>query len=130
MVSDTVEVVSVFEVIEPCVKLGTTGTDIAVGTFARADTTTTIASFIFVVVHFKILLCCQVIKEVIYHWTVSSFTNWPVATVPAPPAVIVITPAVVIVPAKSPAVPAAVETWSEKLLTWPTVGADCDTASP
>ena len=130
MVSDTVEVVSVFEVIEPCVKLGTTGTDIAVGTFARADTTTTIASFIFVVVHFKILLCCQVIKEVIYHCTVSSFTNCPVATVPAPPAVIVITPAVVIVPAKSPAVPAAVETWSEKLLTWPTVGADCDTASP
>ena len=130
MVSDTVEVVSVFEVIEPCVKLGTTGTDIAVWTFARADTTTTIASFIFVVVYFKILLCCQVIKEVIYHCTVSSFTNCPVATVPAPPAVIVITPAVVIVPAKSPAVPAAVETWSEKLLTAPTVGADCDTASP
>ena len=25
------------------------------------------ASFILVVVHFKILLCCQVIKEVIYH---------------------------------------------------------------
>ena len=130
MVSATVDVVSVFEVIEPCVKLGTTGTDIAVGTFARADTTTTIASFIFVVVHFKILLCCQVIKEVIYHCTVSSFANCPVATEPAPPAVIVITPAVVIVPAKSPAVPAAVDTWSEKLLTWPTVGADCDTASP
>ena len=130
MVSDTVEVVSVFEVIEPCVKLGTTGTDIAVGTFARADTTTTIASFIFVVVHFKILLCCQVIKAVIYHCIVSSFTNCPVATVPAPPAVIVITPAGVSVPAKSPAVPDAVDTWSEKLLTWPTVGADCDTASP
>ena len=123
-------VVSVFEVIEPCVKLGTTGTDIAVWTFARADTTTTIASFIFVVVHFKILLCCQVIKEVIYHCIVSSFTNCQVATVPAPPAVIVITPAVVIVPAKSPAVPAAVDTWSEKLLTAPTDGADCDTASP
>ena len=28
------------------------------------------------------------------------------------------------------AVPAAVDTWSEKLLTAPTVGADCDTASP
>ena len=68
MVSVTVEVVSVVLVIEPCVKLGTTGTDIAVWTFAvRADTTTTIASFIFVVVYFKILLCCQVIKEVIYH---------------------------------------------------------------
>ena len=68
MVSDTVEVVSVFEVIEPCVKLGTTGTDIAVGTFAvRADTTTTIASFILVVMNFLPLLCCQIIKEVIYH---------------------------------------------------------------
>ena len=67
MVSLTVLVVSVFEVIEPCVKLGTTGTDIAVWTFARADTTTTIASLFFMVVHFKILLCCQVVKEVIYH---------------------------------------------------------------
>ena len=113
MVSDTVEVVSVFEVIEPCVKLGTTGTDIAVWTFARADTTTTIASFIFVVVYFKILLCCQVIKEVIYHCTVSSFTNCPVATVPAPPAVTVTRPALVTVPANVPAVPAAKEVWSE-----------------
>ena len=113
MVSDTVEVVSVFEVIEPCVKLGTTGTDIAVGTFARADTTTTIASFIFVVVHFKILLCCQVIKEVIYHQSmVSSFTNCPVATVPLPPAVSVIAPEVKIVPARSPAEPEAVEVTS------------------
>ena len=110
MVSDTVEVVSVFEVIEPCVKLGTTGTDIAVWTFARADTTTTIASFIFVVVHFKILLCCQVIKEVIYHQSiVSSLTNCPVATVPLPPAVRVIAPEVKIVPARSPAEPEAVE---------------------
>ena len=110
MVSDTVEVVSVFEVIEPCVKLGTTGTDIAVGTFARADTTTTIASFIFVVVHFKILLCCQVIKEVIYHQSmVSSFTNCPVATVPLPPAVSVIAPEVKIVPARSPADPEPVD---------------------
>ena len=110
MVSDTVEVVSVFEVIEPCVKLGTTGTDIAVGTFARADTTTTIASFIFVVVHFKILLCCQIIKEVIYHQSiVSSLTNCPVATVPLPPAVSVIAPEVKIVPARSPAEPEPVD---------------------
>ena len=109
MVSLTVLVVSVVLVIEPCVKLGTTGTDITVGAFAvRADTTTTIASFFFVV-HFKILLCCQVIKEVIYHLIVSSFTNWPVATVPAPPAVIVITPADVIVPANVSFVPAAVD---------------------
>ena len=111
MVSLTVLVVSVVLVIEPCVKLGTTGTDIAVWTFAvRADTTTTIASFIFVVVHFKILLCCQVIKEVIYHQSiVSSLTNCPVATVPLPPAVSVTAPAVVIVPAKSPAVPEPVD---------------------
>ena len=110
MVSDTVDVVSVFEVIEPCVKLGTTGTDIAVWTFARADTTTTIASFIFVVVHFKILLCCQVIKEVIYHQSiVSSLTNCPVATVPLPPAVSVIAPEVKIVPARSPAEPEPVD---------------------
>ena len=110
MVSVTVLVVSVWLVIEPCVKLGTTGTDIAVGTFARADTTTTIASFIFVVVHFKILLCCQVIKEVIYHQSmVSSFTNCPVATVPLPPAVSVIAPEVKIVPARSPAEPEPVD---------------------
>ena len=111
MVSATVEVVSVFEVIEPCAKLGTTGTDIAVWTFAvRADTTTTIASFIFVVVHFKILLCCQVIKEVIYHQSmVSSLTNCPVATVPLPPAVSVIAPEVKIVPARSPADPEPVD---------------------
>jgi len=44
MVSDTVEVVSVFEVIEPCVKLGTTGTAFAVLALARADTPTTIAN--------------------------------------------------------------------------------------
>ena len=67
MVSVTVLVVSVLLVIEPWVKLGTTGTDIAVGTFARADTTTTIASFFFTVVHLKILLCCQVVKKVIDH---------------------------------------------------------------
>ena len=67
MVSVTVEVVSVVEVIEPCVKLGTTGTDIAVGTFARADTTTTIASFFLALVHFLILMCCQIVEEVIYH---------------------------------------------------------------
>jgi len=67
MVSVTVLVVVVVLVIEPCVKLGTTGTDIAVETFARADTTATIASFFFTLVHFLILMCCQVIKEVIYH---------------------------------------------------------------
>ena len=113
MVSATVEVVSVFEVIEPCVKLGTTGTDIAVWTFARTYTTATITSFFFVIMHFKILLCCQVIKEVIYHQSiVSSLTNCPVATVPLPPAVSVIAPEVKIVPARSPADPEAVEVTS------------------
>ena len=92
-------------------KLGTTGTDIAVWTFARADTTTTIASLFFMVVHFKILLCCQVVKKVIDHQsiTVISLTNWPIAELPAPPAVSEITPALVTEPSKSPAVPAAQE---------------------
>ena len=110
MVSATVEVVSVFEVIEPCVKLGTTGTAMTVLALARTYTTATITSFFFVIMHFKILLCCQVIKEVIYHQSiVSSLTNCPVATVPLPPAVSVTAPAVVIVPAKSPAVPEPVD---------------------
>ena len=99
MVSVTVEVVSVFEVIEPCVKLGTTGTDIAVWTFARTDTTTTIASLFFMVVHFKILLCCQVVEEVIYHSIVNEVVTCPIADVPAPPGVTVIPPTVSIAPA-------------------------------
>ena len=99
MVSTTVEVVSVFEVIEPCVKLGTTGTDIAVWTFARADTTTTIASLYFMVVHLKILLCCQVVEEVIYHSIVNEVVTCPIADVPAPPGVTVIPPTVSIAPA-------------------------------
>ena len=112
IVSVTVLVVSVVEVIAPCVKLGTTGTDIAVGTFARADTTATITSFFFVIMHFLILVSCQVIEKIIYHINqsiVNSFMNCPVATVPAPPAVSVTAPADVIVPAKSPAVPDAVD---------------------
>tara|TARA_B100001121_G_scaffold126551_1_gene110933 strand:- start:272 stop:475 length:204 start_codon:yes stop_codon:yes gene_type:complete len=67
MVSVTVEVVSVVEVIEPCVKLGTTGTDIAVGTFTRADTTATIASFFLALVHLLILVSRQIVEKVIYH---------------------------------------------------------------
>ena len=108
MVSVTVEVVSVFEVIEPCVKLGTTGTAIAFGTLTRAEHITHVATFAFDM-HLKILLCCQVVKKVIYHLMVNSFTNCPVATVPAPPAVTVITPADVIVPANVSFVPAAVD---------------------
>ena len=99
MVSTTVEVVSVFEVIEPCVKLGTTGTDIAVWTFAvRADTTATIASFLFAM-HLKILLCCQIVEEVIYHSIVNDVVTCPMADVPAPPGVTVIPPTVSISPA-------------------------------
>ena len=98
MVSTTVEVVSVFEVIEPCVKLGTTGTDIAVWTFARADTTATIASFLFAM-HLKILLCCQIVEEVIYHSIVNDVVTCPMADVPAPPGVTVIPPTVSIAPA-------------------------------
>ena len=99
MVSVTVLVVSVVLVIEPCVKLGTTGTDIAVWTFARADTTTTIASLFFTVVHLKILLCCQVVEKVIYHSIVSEVTTCPIADVPAPPGVTVTPPTVSISPA-------------------------------
>ena len=44
MVSVTVEVVVVFEVIEPWVKLGTTGTAFTVLTFARTVAPTTIAN--------------------------------------------------------------------------------------
>ena len=93
MVSDTVEVVSVFEVIEPCVKLGTTGTASAVLTFARTNAPTVRTSIFFIS----------------HQSTVNSFTNCPVATVPAPPAVSVIAPDVRIVPAKSPAVPEPVD---------------------
>ena len=99
MVSLTVLVVSVVLVIEPCVKLGTTGTDIAVWTFARADTTTTIASLFFMVVHLKILLCCQVVEKVIYHSIVNEVVTCPIADVPAPPGVTVIPPTVSIAPA-------------------------------
>ena len=98
MVSVTVEVVSVFEVIEPCVKLGTTGTAIAVLALART-VTPTIRTRYFFISHLST-------KSV----SVNSFTNWPTATVPAPPPVTVIAPAVVIVPARLPAVPDAVET--------------------
>ena len=93
MVSETVEVVSVFEVIEPCVKFGTTGTAYADGMILKRSS--------------SILYLFMIPQN---QFTVNSFTNCPVATVPAPPPVTVIAPAVVIVPARLPAVPAAVET--------------------
>ncbi len=48
MVSVTVEVVVVFEVIEPCVKLGTTGTAFTVLALARTAAPTTIANTLFI----------------------------------------------------------------------------------
>ena len=90
MVSVTVLVVSVVEVIEPWVKFGTTGTALAGDARKNNSKKGTLLTMTYCIV--------------------SSVTCCPVATVPAPPAVIVITPADVIVPAKSPAVPAAVET--------------------
>ena len=66
MVSVTVDVVSVLLVIEPWVKLGTTGTAIAVGTLTRAEHITHIATFAFDM-HFSILNGCQVVKKVIDH---------------------------------------------------------------
>ena len=61
--------------------------------------------------------------------TVISLTNWPIAEVPAPPAVIETVPELVIDPAKSPAVPAAKEVWSDRFPTAPTLGAAVGTAS-
>ena len=93
MVSETVEVVSVFEVIEPCVKFGTTGTAYADGMILKRSS--------------SILYLFMISQN---QFMVNSLTNCPVATVPAPPPVTVIAPEVVIVPASVPAVPAAVET--------------------
>ena len=92
IVSCTVLVVSVFEVIEPCVKLGTTGTALTLCCMSAVSTVATITRFFF-----------------IYHLMVNSFTNCPVATVPAPPAVMVMTPALVMVPANVSFAPAAVD---------------------
>ena len=89
MVSVTVDWVSVREVIEPCWKFGTTGT--AITGLARENSATVATSFFIIIYHAQSM-------EI-------SDTNWPVADVPAPPAVIVITPADVIVPARVPATP-------------------------
>ena len=89
MVSVTVDWVSVREVIEPCWKFGTTGT--AITGLARENSATVATSFFIIIYHSQS--------------TEISDTNWPVADVPAPPAVSVITPADVIVPARLPATP-------------------------
>ena len=93
IVSVTVLVVSVFEVIEPCVKLGTTGTAYADGMILKRSSS---ILYLFIVPQNQFI--------------VNSLTNWPVATVPAPPPVTVITPALVIVPARVSFTPAAVDT--------------------
>ena len=85
MVSVTVDVVSVLLVIEPCVKLGTTGTATAVLALTRTNAPTVRTSIFF-----------------IYHLIVNVLVTWPVAVVPAPPAVSVIVPPLLIVPANAP----------------------------
>ena len=76
-------VVSVLLVIEPCVKFGTTGTAIAVLTFARTNAPT-VRTSIFFISHYSI---------------VNEVTTCPIADVPAPPGVTVIPPTVSIAPA-------------------------------
>ena len=88
MVSVIFCVVSVWLVMEPCVKLGTTGTAIA------GDPSNSVKrSNLFIVIYYQSI-------------TVISETNCPIPLEPAPPAVTVITPADVTVPARDPAVPA------------------------
>ena len=65
-----------------------------------------------------------------FHSIAKDVITWPVALVPAPPAVIAMAPVVVIVPAKDQADPARVLVCSEKLPTVPTVGAEPLMASP
>ena len=91
MVSVTVLVVSVVEVIAPWVKLGTTGTAVAVLALARTNTPTARTS-IFFICHYST-----------NYWIVNVVTTCPVAVVPAPPAVKPIAPSVAIVPASEPA---------------------------
>src|SRR5210317_1413084 len=96
MVSVTVLVVSVWEVIEPCVKFGTTGTAREIdGTNAQNKPTLRAPMIFFISIY-------------IHHLIVISDTNCPVAEVPEPPAVSDITPAELIVPAREPATPPAV----------------------
>jgi hypothetical protein len=100
MVSVIFCVVSVWLVIDPCVKLGTTGTAIAGDPSKNAT-----KSNLFMVIYTSYLM-------------VISDTNCPVALVPAPPAVNDIVPAELIVPAREPATPPAV------VVTLPNAGRD------
>ena len=98
IVSVIVCVVSVWLVMEPCVKFGTTGTARAAAGI-RLTPTADIAIYMIVFPKWVIANLHQSI-------TVISLTNCPVAVLPAPPAVTPITPAEVIVPASDPATPA------------------------
>ena len=98
IVSVIVCVVSVWLVILPCVKFGTTGTARAA---AGIRLTPTADITIYMIVFPK-----WVIANLHQSITVISLTNCPVAVVPAPPPVTVSTPAEVTVPARVPAVPA------------------------
>ncbi len=86
MVSVTLDDVSVTEVIDPCVKFGTTGTALAVPDPLNSSN-----------IVIRVFITSYLI--------VISLTNWPVAFVPAPPAVKAIAPAELIVPARVPATP-------------------------
>ena len=86
MVSVTLDDVSVTEVIDPCVKFGTTGTALAA---PDPLSNSNIVIRVFITSYLIVI----------------SLTNWPVAFVPAPPAVKVTPPADVNVPAKVPATP-------------------------
>jgi hypothetical protein len=100
MVSVIVCVVSVWLVIEPCVKFGTTGTAWAATAVVKtAAALVTINVIVFPKRMFTGILHYQSI-------TVISETNCPVAVVPAPPAVTVRAPVVPTVPARAPAEPA------------------------
>ena len=65
-----------------------------------------------------------------HYLTVISELDWPVAVVPAPPAVIVTTPALVIVPARFPATPPEVTTVFPKAGMSATTPADTSTPEP
>ena len=100
MVSVILLVVSVWLVIEPWVKFGTTGT-----AWTAAAVRETAAALITV----NVIVFPKRMFTGILHYqsiTVSSETNCPMALVPGPPAVTVITPAEVTVPARLPAEPA------------------------
>ena len=51
----------------------------------------------------------RIFTRILRHLISSSLVNWPIALVPAPPAVRLIDPSALIEPARSPAVPAALD---------------------